>query len=159
MRRARRPRRVRVRRTRVTPVSSVAVPEDAERLFRQLLHLEQLVERKEMIRKQLLKIAEEIGEIDDRGSQSVELTTPLTVGKATYRGFVRRRKVSTTLDVDKVRKLAEEKGISHLVFRQVVIEELDQDELYACQQRGLISEADLEACISTHISYALEKLK
>ena len=160
MRRARRPRRIRRVRTSTSDATvGIARLTDAERLFRQLLQLERLIQRKDEIRRELLKIAEESGSVDEKGSQYVELTTPLTVGDTTYKGFVRRRKVSTTLDEDRVRQLAEEKGITDLIYRQVTITELDTDALYACQQEGRITEAELESCIRTEIKYALEKIK
>lgn len=108
------------------------------------------------LRQELLTYAEQHGMADDRGHHHVDLPHPVTVpGGTTYTGWSRVRKVSRTLSEERVRKLAEERGLTNRLFKEVVTTVLDQDELFACQQEDLITPEELDALFDVVVVYSL----
>ncbi|MDP9870443.1 MULTISPECIES: hypothetical protein [Streptosporangium] len=118
---------------------------------------QELKGRKESLRAELLAWAEQYGEANAKGHHTVDLPAEFTVpgGKA-YAGWVREKRVSQSLSEDRVRELAEAKGLTDRIFKKQIIEVLDQNELYACEQEGLLTVEELDALVDTHTMYALK---
>ncbi|MEU4534305.1 hypothetical protein AB0G15_05475 [Streptosporangium sp. NPDC023825] len=134
-------------------------PPDIHHLARQRFQLEaqiaQLKARSTHLRDRLLEVAEHHGRVDEHGHQRVYLDSPVTVGDKTYTGFVRRRSVTQSFNEDAARELVEARGLTDRVTKSKMITWIDQDELWACQQEGLLTAAEIDALIDRTYTHSL----
>ena len=99
------------------------------------------------------------GEEDSNGHRWLELDPPLTIEGVTYRAICAQRRTSASLDMDAAEAKAKELGIYDKVFPVVEVRQFDEDALYACNQRGEISDEDLDSLITESVSYAIVPVK
>ncbi|MFI6495923.1 hypothetical protein [Nonomuraea typhae] len=119
--------------------------------------LRELEGQKDAMRPELLRHAERHGKVDAGGHQHVDLATPIQMpGGKTFLGITREKRVSRALSEERVRQLAEEKGLTDRFFRQEVITVLDAEEIYRAHQEDLLTDEELDSLIDTTITYALK---
>lgn len=107
------------------------------------------------LRGQLLTIAETHGTVDEHGHQRVLLDAPVTVGDVTFTGYVRRRSVTQSFNENAARELVEARGLTDRVLRTKITTYVDQDELWACQQEGLLTAAEIDSTIDRSYTHSL----
>ncbi|MGW0060331.1 hypothetical protein ACWDTT_10435 [Streptosporangium sandarakinum] len=132
-----------------------------DRIFRQWVTLKERIaaDTTELgyLRDQLMEYAALYGEANAKGHRTSELTTEYTTTSGTtYAGWTREKRTTTRVNVDRVRALAEEKGLVDELFTTQTVEVLDQDKLYALQQEDRITTPELDELLDTTTTYALK---
>lgn len=136
-------------------------PQRTEKTFRQWAvvsaRAKELKGHADELRVELLALAVDHGEENANGHRIVELDDPFELpGGETFSGFTREKRESRRVNLERTEALGREKGLTSRLFRQETITVLDEDELYACHQEGLITDEELAALIDTSTSYALK---
>lgn len=108
-----------------------------------------LGQRRNDLRDRMLRLAREYGQADQHGHRHIRLPAEVTVGDKVIRGFTCRRSARSSFDEAAALELAERKGITDLVVRREIHTFVDQDALWAAQQRGLVSADEIDALITT----------
>jgi hypothetical protein len=88
------------------------------------------------------------GREDSDGHRYLDFDHPLTIGDKTYTGIKAQLSRPTPyIDLDAAAKLLESKGTEFYdqVFKRKVIREFDGDELYVLNQKGIVSDDELDA--------------
>jgi hypothetical protein len=99
--------------------------------------------------------------VNENGSLILEFDVPLEVDGAKILGLENRRTVTPELDLDRVDEWlatlpkAKQTEYRKRLYKQVVTEEFDPDELYALQQSGALTESTLDAMFDNKVSWAL----
>lgn len=99
--------------------------------------------------------------VNENGSQIIEFTEPVAVDGVKVTGLENRRTAVTELDLDRVdewlESLDEETraAYSKLLFKKVTDYVFQPNALFALQQQGKITEEQLDALMSTSVSWAL----
>lgn len=101
----------------------------------------------------------EDGREDENGHRYLDFDNELTVEGTAYRGIVAQRRVSASIDLDATEELAKAAGIYDEVFPVVQIREFNEDALYAANQRGIISDDQLDGLVTENISFAIVPVK
>ena len=113
--------------------------------------------RADNLRVELLAFAADHGEETLKGHKTVDLKEPITLPNGeTFSGFTREKRESRTVNIERTEALGMEKGLTTRLFRQETITVLDEDELYACHQEGLITDEELASLIDTSTTHALK---
>lgn len=99
------------------------------------------------------------GREDENGHRYLDFENDLTIEGKTYSGICAQRRLSSSIDLDKTEALAQELGIFDLVFPVVPVRQFDEDALYAANQRGLISDEQLDSLITENVTYAVVPVK
>lgn len=101
------------------------------------------------------------GREDENGHRYYDLPEPLTIGEATYVAIQAQRKTSSSIDLDKTEELLKSKGGSayDIVFKPVVERRFDEDALFALNQRGVITDEELDSLEVISTSYSLVPVK
>src|SRR6266567_7874315 len=98
-----------------------------------------IVSAKKEARDYLLDSIRDVGEPDENGNIVWYFDEPLHLGE-TYTGLMLQRRVSEYTDEDIVRAILANKNLDRRCIRRVVTYEIDLDEVYACNQEGLITD-------------------
>lgn len=99
--------------------------------------------------------------VNENGSQLVEFSEPVAVDGVKVLGLENRRTVTSELDLDKVDEWLEgldetqRQQLSRRLYKKVVEHVFQPDELFAMQQEGILTEAELDALFSSQESWAL----
>lgn len=103
----------------------------------------------------------ENGREDENGHKYLDLNPPLAIDGVTYTAIKLERRVSSSVDLDATEVLMTKKGQVEYerVFKQVVVEEFDENEFYLANQRGIVSDDELDAVITEEVTYALVPVK
>ena len=105
------------------------------------------------------------GREDENGHRYLDFDRPITIGETTYTGVVAQRKVPAPyVDLDEAEKLLRELDptgkLYDMVFERVVVREFNEDKLYVLNQRGVISDEQLDALeVQGDPSYSLTVVK
>jgi hypothetical protein len=99
------------------------------------------------------------GREDENGHRYLDFDDDLTIEGKTWRGIQAQRRISASIDLDAAEELAKSRGIYDEVFPIVEIREFNEDALYAANQRGLVSDADLDALVTEHVTFAIVPVK
>lgn len=101
------------------------------------------------------------GRTDENGHRYYDFDEPLSINDKTYAGIQAQRKVSSYIDTDAAEALLKSKGGSayDVVFKRVVIREFDEEALFALQQKGVISEAELDDLVVSDESFSIVPVK
>jgi hypothetical protein len=99
------------------------------------------------------------GREDENGHRHMDFLEPLTVGGKTWKGIMAQRRISASIDLDKVEALVRAKGLYDEVFPEVRVRKFDEDKLYILNQRELITDAELDGLITENISFAIVPVK
>lgn len=101
----------------------------------------------------------EDGREDENGHRYLDFDDDLTIEGKTYRGIVAQRRISSSIDLDAAEELAKSHGIYDDVFPVVEVRDFDEDALYAANQRGIISDEQLDALVTEHVTFAVVPVK
>jgi hypothetical protein len=99
--------------------------------------------------------------VNDTGSKELEFDAPLLIDGVKYTGLVNVRKESSVLDLDKLDNLfdtmdPEVRARLHArVMKTVTDIVVDPDELFAANQEGVITDAQLDSLFTTEVSWSL----
>jgi hypothetical protein len=103
------------------------------------------------------------GREDENGHRYLDFDEPLTINDVTYSGIQAQRKVVATIDLEETERLLREKDptgkLYDRVFKRVVERRFDEDELFVLNQLGVISDDELDALGTEHVSYSLLPVK
>jgi hypothetical protein len=101
------------------------------------------------------------GRVDENGHRHFDFKEPLTIGDETYTGIVAQRKTSSRIDLEAVEEALKAKGDSSydLVFKRQVIREFDEEALYVLNQKGVVSDEELDSFTIEDESYSLTTVK
>lgn len=100
----------------------------------------------------------DLGEPDENGNILWYFDDPLILGE-TYTGLMLQRRVSEYTDEDKVLEILQDTGLEARCVRYVTTPQIDLDEVYACNQEGLLTDEEIDSMIVIQESYALVKIK
>lgn len=92
---------------------------------------------------------------DGDGNLHLDFEAPLEIGGTRYAGVMARRSVSARIDVKAAEALAKDKGVYDDVFPERVVREFDEDGLYLANQKGLLSDDDLDGLVAERVDYAM----
>ena len=107
-----------------------------------------LTNRREEVKKRLVDLLKEYGEVDSRGHIVLEVDDKITgVSKITH-----QRKVIKNLDMDIAEKIIQEKGLTERCVKMVPT--LDEAEIMASFYRGELTEEDIDAMFPAKVIYA-----
>lgn len=99
------------------------------------------------------------GREDENGHRYLDLDKPLTIGGKEYSAICAQRRLSSSIDLDATEALCKELGLFDSVFPVVPVRQFDEDALYAANQRGLISDEQLDSLITENETYAIVPVK
>lgn len=100
------------------------------------------------------------GREDENGHRYLDLDgSGLTIGDHTYRAICAQRRVTSSIDLDATEDLCRELGLFNEVFPVVPVRQFDEDALYAANQRGLITDEQLDSLITENVTYAIVPVK
>lgn len=101
------------------------------------------------------------GRVDENENRFLDFEQPMTINGVTYTGIKAERKTPAAhIDLDKAEALAREKGVYDKVFKRKVIREFDEDALFLLNQKGVLTDDDLDALVVTgEATYALTVVK
>lgn len=97
-------------------------------------------------------------DIDDRGNYYWEFDSPIkALDGIEYRGIMAQRRVSEYTDEEKLIKLLDAKGLTERCTQH--IPQLDLDEVFACNQEGLITDEEIESVLEYDETYSIVRVK
>jgi hypothetical protein len=117
-----------------------------------------LTDRQNVLKKELLAEVERHGEVDEKGSQFLELDEPVVIHGQTFRSLKRERRATPVFLQEDAEALLEKKGLLDRVMKEVTTVVFDQDELYLLHQEGLISEEEIDSLFTENESWAFKPL-
>jgi hypothetical protein len=98
-------------------------------------------------------------EKDEEGHYFYEFPAPIYLDDTTYSGLMAQRRVSEYIDDSKAWDVITRHSLEDRCFKTVTTIEIDYDELYACNQEGIISDEEIDSILETDETYALIKVK
>jgi hypothetical protein len=99
------------------------------------------------------------GREDENGHRHLDFDSPLTIGGKAWSGITAQRRISASIDLDKVEALVRARGLYDQVFPEVRIRQFKEDVLYILNQQGKITDAELDALITENVSFAIVPVK
>lgn len=101
------------------------------------------------------------GRADENGHRYRDFDMPVTIGDATYTGIRATRKLSSYVDEERAEELLRSKGEENFEYVFPVVEErrFDEDRLFALNQRGLISDEELDSLVVEDESFSIVPVK
>lgn len=103
------------------------------------------------------------GDVDEDGNRTLYFDDPLTIGETTYSGVqAQKREATPEIDIDAAEALLKAKSSEAYdkVFKRRVIREFDEDALLVLNQKGVVSDDELDALLVTgDPTYALVVVK
>lgn len=99
-------------------------------------------------------IAED-GREDESGHKYLDFDNVLTIEGREYSGIQLQRRISSSIDLDATEDMSRKLGIYDKVFPVVQVRQFDEDALYAANQRGEISDEELDSLITENITFAV----
>lgn len=119
-----------------------------------------LKQKRSDLRDDLSEYIKEHGEQDENGNLILFFDELMTVDdKEWYSGLMLQRRVSEFVDDDTARVVIESNDLESRCIKRIVTEVIDYDELYACNQEGLISDEEIDSILSEEETWALVKMK
>lgn len=99
------------------------------------------------------------GREDENGHRYLDFEDDLTIGDRTYKAICAQRRLSSSIDLDATEELVKAKGLYDTVFPVVEIRQFNEDALYAANQRGLLSDEELDSLITETETFAIVPVK
>lgn len=133
------------------------LPEELKKAHLYLLFSSEEAEKKskkETLRKELLPWLQTL-EQDEDGNYFYEFPDPILE----YKGLKAQRRVSEYANEEKARELIIRHALEDRCIEVVTDTVVDYDELYACNQEGIISDEEIDSIIEVDVTYALVKIK
>jgi hypothetical protein len=116
-------------------------------------------ERRTDLRDKLLDFILSNGEPDENGNIIWEFPRLIDFDASMLKGMMAQRRVSEFLNEEKARELIEKHHLEADCIKVEFVETIDYDELFAANQKGIISDEELDEIIEISESYALTKIK
>lgn len=109
----------------------------------------------------LRRFITENGREDESGHKYLDLDPPLTIDGVTYKAVKLERRASSSIDLEGAAALLTKKGQAEYerVFKAVTVEEFDENEFYLSNQRGVVTDDELDSVITEEATYALVPVK
>lgn len=117
-----------------------------------------IVQAKNKAKDFLKEYIKENGEVDENGNIIIYFEEPLHLSTS-YNGLMLQRRVSEYTDDEKLMNLLEDTGLSTRCVKYVTVPEIDLDEVYACNQEGLLTDEEVDSFIEVSETWALVKVK
>ena len=135
-----------------------------ERIGRQYLALraesKQLEARKKSLSNDMKDYIHNNGLPMDGGHFEFRFSEPIEVDGTKFLGLKNTRKNSPIIDLDKVEEVLSRNGIPReRVFKEVTVEEFDQNEFFVLNQEDLIADDDVDYIYEDKITWALEVIE
>lgn len=127
-------------------------PVVAERFLDLKIRIDDLTAEQAEFKKRLHEILAE-AEPDESGHRRVALDTPF----GPYVALVRQRRVSRKVDEDAAREIVERAGLVDRLYKLVPV--LDEDEVFAAMNEGLLSPEDVDAMFPVSETFAVMAAK
>lgn len=97
-------------------------------------------------------------EQDESGNYVWDFDKPVIGDKDdSYRGLMLQRRVSEFIDEDKADEIIQAHNLQDRCY--TTIEVIDFDQLYACNQEGIVSDEEIDSILSFNETFALIKVK
>jgi hypothetical protein len=97
-------------------------------------------------------------EQDESGNYLWDFDKPVIGDKDdSYRGLMLQRRVSEFIDEDKADEIIQAHNLQDRCY--TTIEVIDFDQLYACNQEGVVSDEEIDSILSFNETFALIKVK
>lgn len=97
-------------------------------------------------------------EQDESGNYVWDFDKPVIGDKDdSYRGLMLQRRVSEFIDEDKADEIIQAHNLQDRCY--TTIEVIDFDQLYACNQEGVVSDEEIDSILSFNETFALIKVK
>lgn len=97
-------------------------------------------------------------EQDESGNFIWDFDKPVIGDKDdSYRGLMLQRRVSEFIDEDKADEIIQAHNLQDRCY--TTIEVIDFDQLYACNQEGVVSDEEIDSILSFNETFALIKVK
>lgn len=110
------------------------------------------------LRNNLFDYIKEHGEEDENGNLFIVFAEPMSAdGEEWISGLMIQRRSSEFVDDDKAWEIIKKHDLE--TECTVMNPEIDYDALYACNQRGLIPDEDIDYILETEETWALVKIK
>lgn len=121
-----------------------ALKTQVDRLTAQLNHL----------RDRISAEVEAAGYADESGHIRLPLAEPFEFGGKRYEGIKRERRVSPSVNHERLEALAEQRGLTDRLFplRPVA----DEEEIYVLYQEQILTEADVDALFDYKVTWAFK---
>jgi hypothetical protein len=101
----------------------------------------------------------EDGRVDENGHRWLDFADELTIDGRTWKAICAQRRISSSIDLDATEELVKAKGLYNDVFPVVEVREFNEDALYAANQRGLISDEELDGLLIEVETFAIVPVK
>jgi hypothetical protein len=118
----------------------------------------ELTSRANLIKAELMAFAEKNGKPDEKGHLVHTLASAVEAGGATFKGFMRQRKVKQTFNEDRAEDLCRGKKIAREEYISTV-EYVDQDKIARLYADGKITEAEFDSLIDETVEWAFVPVK
>lgn len=118
----------------------------------------QLKSKREALRKDIMPLLRTL-EADEDGNFFYKFPDPIQLGEESYTGLMAQRRVSEYVNDDTAMEIIKAHGLEDRCLKSYMVTEVNYDELYACNQEGIISDEDVDSIIETSENYALVKVK
>jgi hypothetical protein len=101
------------------------------------------------------------GRVDENGHRYYDFPAPVTINDTAYTGIRAQRNTSSYIDIDAVAKLLKARADDSydIVFKRKVIRQFDEDALFVLNQKGVISDDELEALTVEDEAYSIVPVK
>jgi hypothetical protein len=107
----------------------------------------------------LREILMEDGREDENGHRWLDFEEELTVEGKTYKAICAQRRISSSIDLDATESLSKELNLYDEVFPVKEVRQFDEDKLYALNQQGKITDAQLDSLITEVETFAIVPVK
>jgi len=112
------------------------------------------------LRQNLSDYIQEHGVEDENGNLILEFDKLMTVDDQDwYSGLMLQRRKSEFINEDIARELIWKKDLTSRCIRITEVSEIDYDELYACNQEGLVTDEEIDTILEQEETWALVKIK
>lgn len=133
-------------------------PDPTVEKFRQWALWKQRVDteitRLNRLRDELMDVVIRDGDRDEKGSTFYALPMPLEAAGKNWKGIRREARTSVVLNEERALEFAKQNGLWDDVVEMVPT--IDLDALYIAQQRGRITEEQLDSLFDTNTNYAFK---
>ena len=134
------------------PVRTIEDLSEVDYLVTEYVHLraqeKDIKPRKEILRNELMKVIENVGEYDADGNQFMELPVGLEAGI-----IMRQRRTKRAVNFEAAQRILAAKGMEDEAF--ILVPQLDEDYVMRQVFEGKISDAELEEIFPTEETFAL----
>ena len=116
--------------------------------------------RRSELRDNLSGYIKDNGEEDENGNILWYFDQPVGGEDDTwYSGLMLQRRTSEFVNEDRAKEIITSNNLEERCIRRVTVDYVDYDELYACNQQGLVTDEEIDSMLEFNETYALVKMK